>query len=382
MKERCRRDLIAGQYEIKTRHHQRGEGGPFFDGYAIGKARDQSEESPNDEKYQSGDNGHVIAGNRQHVADAGNEQGVIDICRDGVVPAVDQHRGNRAAIAGKNRANARVDGVAQPLNERVGALKWPFRARRRNHLDGAAYETRGADALEKQVSREVVATRFERLQRRLERRFDFHERTRRGRRAAFDRKPHALGPYFHAAALDPLDPRHETIGVLAFFAQLDKARDCDARGRKAQHRMGDERRLERRHRKAQRNPENAERDRMGGKASAQRYGDNGANAGQYSRRPKRRLAFGREVKHDAGAESDREPRQKPSRRGFLGRPFVDLCGRNGLPTRPVSAPARSQPAAGPRPPPRRRPRHRARRRSHARSIFQPVVLCHCAAPTR
>jgi len=169
MKERCRRDLIAGQYEIKTRHHQRGEGGPFFDGYAIGKARDQSEESPNDEKYQSGDNGHVIAGNRQHVADAGNEQGVIDICRDGVVPAVDQHRGNRAAIAGKNRANARVDGVAQPLNERVGALKWPFRARRRNHLDGAAYETRGADALEKQVSREVVATRFERLQRRLER---------------------------------------------------------------------------------------------------------------------------------------------------------------------------------------------------------------------
>jgi hypothetical protein len=45
-----RRNLIAGKHEIEGRYHQCGEGGPFFDGCAIGETRDQSEKSPDNKK--------------------------------------------------------------------------------------------------------------------------------------------------------------------------------------------------------------------------------------------------------------------------------------------------------------------------------------------
>jgi hypothetical protein len=94
------RHLIAGQNEIKAGNEKRGERGPFLDRRAVGKAGDQGEEGADDEKYQSGHHCHVIAGNRQHVTDAGNKQRVINVWCDRITPAIDQHCGNGAVVAG------------------------------------------------------------------------------------------------------------------------------------------------------------------------------------------------------------------------------------------------------------------------------------------
>jgi hypothetical protein len=94
------------------------------------------------------------------MADAGNKQGVIDIRCDRIAPAVDKHRGNRAAIAGKDGANERVDRVAHPLHEGVCPRQRSFRVWRSDHFDPAARKPRGANALEKQVAGKVIATRF------------------------------------------------------------------------------------------------------------------------------------------------------------------------------------------------------------------------------
>jgi hypothetical protein len=61
-----------------------------------------------------------------------------------------------------------------------------------------------------------------------------------------DRQPHAPGHFVDAAALDAIDAQHEAIGMLALLAQFDKAGDRHAGCGKAQHRMGDQRCLERR----------------------------------------------------------------------------------------------------------------------------------------
>ena len=63
-------------------------------------------------KRYAGDQRHVIAGDRQHVADAGYKQRVVNVWRDGVAPAVNQHRGDRAIIAGEHGANAGIDSEA------------------------------------------------------------------------------------------------------------------------------------------------------------------------------------------------------------------------------------------------------------------------------
>ena len=73
-------------------------------------------------EHGAGNDRHVIAGNRQNVTDAGNEHGVVEMLIDGVAPAIDQHRGDGAFVARQHGADARVDRVAQPLHDGVGAL--------------------------------------------------------------------------------------------------------------------------------------------------------------------------------------------------------------------------------------------------------------------
>jgi len=65
----------------------------------------------------------------QHVADAGNEQGIVEVRCNGVAPAVNQHRRNRTAIPGKHGANACVDRIAHALHECVGLLQRPLGVR-------------------------------------------------------------------------------------------------------------------------------------------------------------------------------------------------------------------------------------------------------------
>ncbi len=80
-----------------------------------------------------------------------------------------------AVVAGQHRANAGIDRVAQARHEGVGAGQHALPRRRRDHFHRTAHKAGCADALEKQIAREIIAAGFERLQRRLERGFDFNE---------------------------------------------------------------------------------------------------------------------------------------------------------------------------------------------------------------
>jgi hypothetical protein len=179
---------------------ERGEGRPFLDRRAVGKARHQSEPGAEQEKDHAGDDRHVIAGDRQHVADAGHEHGVVEMLVDDVAAAVDQHGGDGAGIARQHGANARVDRIAQTLDEGIGALPNALRRRRRDDFYDAADKTRCADALEEHIAREIVGAGFERLHRRVEHRLDFDVGARVQRHAALDREPQALRLLIHAAA--------------------------------------------------------------------------------------------------------------------------------------------------------------------------------------
>jgi hypothetical protein len=256
-----RRHLIAGENEIEPSNEKRGERRPFFDRRTVGESRDQREEGAENEKYRAGHHRHVIARDRQHVANAGNKQRVIDVWRNGVAPAVDQHRRNGAFVARKYGAYARIDSIAQPLNEGVSALENSLRGRG-GHFDGAAHEAGGANALEKYIAREIVTARLDRLQRRIERGFGFDERSGRWRHAALDQKPHAPRRFLDPAAVDAVDTEHEAVGVLALLAQFDKAGHRHTRGREAQHLLIDERGFQRRNGKAQSDAEQPERDHV------------------------------------------------------------------------------------------------------------------------
>ena len=129
-----------------------------------------------------------------------------------------------------------------------------------NARHGAADKAGRADALEEQITREIVTAGFERPQRWIERGFDLDERARRRRHAALDRQPHAARHLIDTATLDAVDAQHETVGMLTLLAQLDKPGHRHAGGREAQHRMIDQRRFERRHGKAESDGEEAERD--------------------------------------------------------------------------------------------------------------------------
>ncbi len=99
-----------------------------------------------------------------------------------------------------------------------------------------------ADALEIKVAGEIVAARFERLQRWIEERPDRDEAARRRRRAALHCQPHALQFVVEPRPLDMVDAQHKAISVLALLAQLDIAGDSHARGGVTQHGMRDQRR--------------------------------------------------------------------------------------------------------------------------------------------
>ena len=72
----------------------------------------KAKKGADEKKDHAGHYRHVIARDRQHVADPGNKQRVVNVWRDGVAPAVNQHRGDRAIIAGEHGANAGIDSVA------------------------------------------------------------------------------------------------------------------------------------------------------------------------------------------------------------------------------------------------------------------------------
>ena len=118
----------------------------------------------------------------------------------------------------------------------------------------------------------MIAVGSERLQRRVKKSFRLDERAGRRRHAALYRKAHALRFVLDAGSFDMLDPQHKSVGMLAFLTQFDKSGDHHARGRKAQHRVIDERRFYRRNGKAGRDRKQAERQHESDKVTAHSHG--------------------------------------------------------------------------------------------------------------
>ena len=180
-------------------------------------------------------------------------------------------------------------------------------------------------------------------------RLDFDEGARGRRQPALDREPHALRLVVDAVAVDAVDAQHEAIGVLAFFAQLDKARDRHPRNRIVQHRMFNHGRFHRGGGKTRGDGENKKADDESDQMPAQHYGADAADCCQCRRRPPGWLAIGGEIDDDAKTVGDREPRQQPIGGNFLGRPLPQLRLGSEVRPRPNDMPWRANAADRPRP---------------------------------
>jgi len=106
--------------------------------------------------------------------------------------------------------------------------------------------------------------------------------------------------------------------------------------------MADQRGLERHNCKAQSDAEEAKRDHVRHDLPAQQQCAKCKHRGRYGSRLHRRLALRREVKNDAGAVSDSEPRQQPAGCEFLRGPFTNARRRTELGASPICAPARAR----------------------------------------
>jgi hypothetical protein len=73
---------------------------------------------------------------------------VVHRRRDGVAFAGDQRRCDRSFVAGQDRADALVDGLAHAIHGRGVAQPQTGRVRRLGGADAAEHEARGADTLE------------------------------------------------------------------------------------------------------------------------------------------------------------------------------------------------------------------------------------------
>jgi Transcriptional regulatory protein, C terminal len=107
-------------------------------------------------------------------------------------------------------------------------------------------------------------------------------------------------------------------------AALDEARDRDAVGGRAQHRVAQRQRAQRRGREPGRNGGASEHERKRDRPPAHR--DRRGRGRQRDRGPPGWLALGREVDRDAGAERDRQPRHQPAGRDLGGDPRRDAAG--------------------------------------------------------
>ena len=206
------------------------------------------------------------------------------------------------------------------------------------------HEAGCADALEIKVAGKVIAAGPQRLQRRIELRFHLDEGAGGRRRAAAHRQPHALRLPGDAVAVDPLDPQHEAVGLLALLAQLDETGERNAIGRIAQHRMIDQHGLQRGDGKAGGYGEEPKRHHEADWPPAQQHRGDGAGCPRSRCRPPGRFALGGEIEDDAGAEGDRKPRQQAARPDLGERPLANALGDGEL---GAASASRSMPAPAP-----------------------------------
>jgi hypothetical protein len=83
----------------------------------IGEARPGQEECAHCKEYKARHHRHAIAGDRQHVREAGNVHGLVDLARNGIALAGNQRGGNGAAVARQDSTNALVDRFPDAVDE-------------------------------------------------------------------------------------------------------------------------------------------------------------------------------------------------------------------------------------------------------------------------
>jgi hypothetical protein len=120
-----RRDFGARQQQIERAASSAAAADHFLIGKPTVSAGDQRQQRAHRKEHHAGDHGHVIAGDRQHVAEAGDEHRIVDRRRDRVAAAGQQRGRDRALVAVERGADARVDRVAQALHERGVAQRQP-----------------------------------------------------------------------------------------------------------------------------------------------------------------------------------------------------------------------------------------------------------------
>ena len=268
------------------------------------------------QKIRAGHHSHVETGDRQHVGEARNVEGIAHRRRNGAAFAGDQRRSDRAAIARQQGVDAAVDRLAHAVDQGGGAQPQPRRLRGRFAGDLAEHIAGGADLLEIHGAREIVAPGPQGLQRRRQMRLECNEARNRRRGAFAHRDAHPLGLHAHARCVDRHDAHHDAVALGALLAHLDEAGDLRAPGRIGQHRVGNAQGLQRgsdetggrgrkrkRERKAERTAAGERRDRHAGQRSGHR-------------RPPSRLSLSGEIADDAQAISDRQPGQQAARRDF------------------------------------------------------------------
>jgi hypothetical protein len=186
------RDFRTRQQQIERRRGKRGRRRPFLDRCADGEPRDQREQRADGEEHHTRDDRHVVARDRQHVPEAGDEHCVVDRRRDRIAPAGEQRSRNGALVAVEAAADARVDGVAQSLHEGGIAQGEATAIFRLGGLDRPHHKAGRGDGLEKQVAREIIGARPRRGERGQQPRLQLDKAADIGRGAFLDREPHAL----------------------------------------------------------------------------------------------------------------------------------------------------------------------------------------------
>ena len=308
-----RRDFRARQQQIERRRNEGCRSRPFLDGVANRERRKQRQQRPHREEHDAGDDCHMIARDRQHMAEAGDEHRIVHRRRDRVAPPGQQRGGDRALVAFQRGPDPRIDRIPQALHERRVAQAKPAAVGRLRRLDRAHHEAGGADAGEKHVAAEIVAARPQWRKRRQQPRLQLDEAADRGRRALLHRQPHALELCRSARAFHGDDAQHKTVGALANVAGFDKTRQRHRKHRPRQHAMRDPRRLPRRHRKSRRDRGDHDRDRKELLPPQQNRDCAKPDRNDGGHR-QNRLMIGSKIESDAGAERDRHPGQQTARR--------------------------------------------------------------------
>ncbi len=262
------RDLGARQHQIAGGAGERDPRRPFLDRPPEREPRDQREQAAHDREDRARHQRHVQAGDRQHVIEAGDAHGLVDLERDRVADAGDERDRDRAALSRQHLLDALGQSSARALDRRVET-----NVPRHRHAGGdvfrlSEHEAGGAEAREIGAARIVVAAGPRRAQERPEPRAQLHVRAHHRRGAAPERDPHPLGRGLLAARHRLGHAQDYSVRALGGVAAFHEPGERDRAGGAGQDRVRDHGRPQRRGGKAGGEKGERKRDREGGRILA------------------------------------------------------------------------------------------------------------------